>query len=487
MKDNLFKKFLSFSYGSWIGFVIGFLGTMIMTRILLPEDFGKASMFTLTLNASMIFTIFGTDQAFVRFFYEEREENRGGLLYNCLKIPLIISVIVSFFIIMFNRKISFFLFEEENLIASIMLVLAILTRVLYRYGTLVIRMQQKGNLFSILEIFNRSLSLIILLGLYYLLGPSYEIIIYSTVVNLLLLTLVSIYFEKNYWDFKSFSIANLKHSKKEIFNFSYPLVLTTLITWLFQSFDKIAIKHWSNFEELGLYAAAFKIVALLSIFQTAFSTFWTPVCYENFEKDPENKKIYEKMSKIISFTMFFVAVLSIAGKDIIVFLLGKNYREAANIMPFLVFMPIMYTVSETTVIGINFYKKPKWHFLIASVSCLVNILGNWLLVPRYGAIGAAISTAFSYIVFFSLRTQISLKYYKVNYGLKKVYIMILIISTYAIYSVINSSFYLNLLTGFGILIFMLILYHKELVKAYNKFFKNNNSIFRKTKNKKEQN
>lgn len=481
MKDNLFKKFLSFSYGSWIGFVIGFLGTIIMTRILLPEDFGKASMFTLTLNAFTIFTIFGTDQAFVRFFYEEREENRGGLLYNCLKLPIVIALIITLLIFIFNRQITIFLFEEENLIVGLILAIGIITQVLYRYGTLVIRMQQKGNLFSVLQILKRVFDLIFFLLLYFLLGKSYEIIIYSNVISLIILTTMSIIFEKNYWNPQNYVKANLKHSKTEIIKYGYPLALTILITWLFQSFDKIAIKQWSNFEELGLYAAAFKIVALLSILQTTFSTFWTPVCYETFQKNPQNKTFFQNMSKLIAFIMFFVAILSIAGKDIIIFLLGKSYRDAANIMPFLVFMPIMYTLSETTVIGINFYKKPKWHILIASVSCLTNIIGNWILVPNYGAIGAAISTAFSYIVFFSLRTQISLKYYKVNYGLKKVYVMILVISIYAIYSIINSNFYLNLLTGFGILTFMLILYYKELTKAYNKFFKNNNSIFRKNK------
>jgi len=50
MKENLIKKFLSFSYGSWIGLVIGFFSTMLTTRILSPQDFGKVSMFTLAIK-----------------------------------------------------------------------------------------------------------------------------------------------------------------------------------------------------------------------------------------------------------------------------------------------------------------------------------------------------------------------------------------------------------------------------------------------------
>ena len=475
MNDNLFKKFLSFSYGSGIGLIIGFLGTMITTRILLPEDFGRASMFTLALNISMIFVLFGTDQSFVRFFYEEVEVNRGRLLYNCLKIPLVLSLIISGIILAFNRKISLLLFEKENFTAIIMLIIGILAQVLYSYSTLVIRMQQKGNLYSILEIISRTLSILTALILYFIMGPSYEIIIYSTVINLVILTAFSILNEKKYWSLENSISTKLVHSKKDILNFGSPLVLTMLITWLFQSFDKIAIKHWSSFDELGLYAAAFKIVALVSVLQGTFSTFWTPVAYEKFEKEPENKYFYEKMSKIITFAMLFVAVLSIAGKDIIVLLLGKNYREAVSIMPFLVFMPIMYTISETTVIGINFYKKPKWHILIALSSCVINLLGNWILVPKYGAIGASISTAFSYVVFFTMRTQISLIYYKVHYGLKKLYFMLLVISIYAVFSIFTTSFYMNILSGLGVILILVFVYKKDLVKGYQ--FINKQEIF----------
>ena len=461
MKDNLLKKFISFSYGSWIGLIIGFITTLITTRILSPSDFGKSSMFALTMNVCMIFVIFGTDQAFVRFFYEERKEKRGGLLYNSLKISLTVAIIVSLLIILFSKQITLFLFDEESLMLSIFLVIAILFNFFYRYGTLVIRMQHKGNRFSILEILNKLFNLILILIFALFVGNTYKIIIYSTVVTLILLTIISVLFERDFWSIRNFKVNDLKHSKIEIIKYSYPFVLTILITWLFQSFDQIAIRHWSTFEELGLYAAAFKIVALLSVLQVTFSTFWTPVCYEHFEKTPNNKSLYRNTTKIITFIMFLVAIITIAGKDIIVYLLGSDFKEAAKIMPFLVFMPIMYTISETTVIGINFYKKTKWHIFISLVACIVNIIGNWLLVPNYGALGASISTAFSYIVFFSLRTLISLKYYKVYYDLRRIYFMILILTVYSIYSIINLNFYLNILAGFCSFLFMVLVYYKD--------------------------
>lgn len=467
MNNRLLKKFLSFSYGNWIGLIIGLLGTMVTTRILDPEHFGRASMYTLALNVSMLFIMFGTDQSFVRFFYEEKEENRGGLLYNCVITPIIISFFLGV-VILFNwDTVSTLLFDEENFLVIVLLIVGVIAQTLFRYGTLVIRMQQKGSLYSNIEIANKTLNIATLLLFYFLFGASYIIIIYSVVLNLIILSIYTIFKEKNYWHFNNLRKENLMHSKLEIIKFGSPLVLTSLVYWLFQSFDKIAIKHWSSFDELGLYAAAFKIVALVTVLQTSFSTFWTPVAFEKFQNNPEDKSFFSNMAKSITIAMFFVAIVSIMGKDVIVYLLGENYKQASNIMPFLVFMPLLYTISETTVIGINFLKRPRWHIVIASISCIVNIIGNWLLVPSYGAIGASVSTALAFCVFFSLRTLISYRFYKVDFGIRKLYFMLVLLFSYAFYSIYTTSFTGNIVAGILIFLILILLYKKEIIRMKN--------------------
>lgn len=468
--NNLLKKFLSFSYGNWLGIIIGIISTPVITRILSPEDFGKASMFTLAINILMIFIVFGTDQSFVRFFYEEKDSKRGGLLYNCLKLPFVLMGITTFLILVFYKKISILLFDEANLKIIIVLVIGIFFQAIYRFGVLVIRMQQKGHLFSLLQLLQKILNFILILFLFELIGAKYEIIIYAMVISIGILSVFSIFKEKKFWSIKNINLKNLKHNEIEIIKYSAPLVVTTLITWLFQSFDRIAIKQWSGLEELGLYVAAFKIVALLNIIQTTFTTFWTPVCYEHYEKSPNDKEFYKKMNRIITIAMLLIGLGSIMFKELLMILLGKEYKEAIKIMPFLIFMPIMYTISETTVIGISFYKKNKWHILISGISCIVNIVGNWLLVPRYGAVGAAISTAFSYIVFFSMRTFISLKYYKVDYGLKKFYSVLVLIILYSFLHLINNSKVFLDFIGVIILCIGYIIYRKD-IRIYKIFSK----------------
>jgi O-antigen/teichoic acid export membrane protein len=72
-------------------------------------------------------------------------------------------------------------------------------------------------------------------------------------------------------------------------------------------------------------------------------------------------------------------------------------------------MPTLYTLSETTVVGIAYSRKTYYNLLISGVIAVINIVGNSILVPRFGALGAAASTGISYIFFFILRSVIGNK------------------------------------------------------------------------------
>jgi O-antigen/teichoic acid export membrane protein len=464
---DLFKKFISFSYGGWISLFIGIGSSMITTRILSPDIFGRTTMYTLAINLLMVLIILGTDQAFVRFFYEEEDNNRTQLLYNCLKIPMILFIIIALLIFWNCKSVAQYLFDESNELYSAFLIAGLFFNIVNRFGILVVRMHQKGRLYSNLQILNKLLNTVLIVVIYFLIGERIEVIIASTIITLFTVSSVSIISERKFWKKDKCTCDRMTINTKDIVKFSYPFMFTTLVFWLFQSFDKIALREWSTFYELGLYSASFRIIALITVIQTTFTAFWSPICYEHYKKNPEDTHFFEKMNSIISFAMLAIGIITIAFKDVIVLLLGSDYRATANIMPFLVFIPVMYTISETTVIGINFKKKTNWHVIIATISCTSNIIGNMILVPRYGAVGASASTAFSYILFFLARTVVSSQFYKIEFNLSKIFLFIALISMYAIYSILIDNIIYNLIIGVVLLVLLMIFYNYEIKYGFN--------------------
>lgn len=183
---------------------------------------------------------------------------------------------------------------------------------------------------------------------------------------------------------------------------------------------------------------------------------------EHYTNDPEDRKFYQQGNQVITVVMFFIGLSLILVKDVFAILLGEKYREAAYILPFLIFDPIMYTISETTVSGLVFMKKSKQQVLVSAGACLINIIGNTILVPQYGCQGAAISTGLSYIVFFTLRTFLSNRYFYVDYKLKKFYLLTVVVVAYAFYNTFV-KFNAGAVVGYIICLFVLILLYKNTV------------------------
>ncbi|WP_461614112.1 oligosaccharide flippase family protein [Clostridium sp. Marseille-QA1073] len=471
-KNNLFKKFLSFSIGSWIAIIIGFIQAPLVTRLIGPYDLGGFEIFGMYTSVAMACIICGTDSAFIRFFYDEDEKYRKNLLFNCLKIPFIANLFSILFLIIFGNAISSYLFEGNKRII-ILLGLHTTFLILNRFSTTIIRMKQKGKTFSALVVAQKISNLIFIIVYSISYGSDFMTLAYASFFSNLVVTLIAILVELDIWN--PFTLKKYQNGKtqKEILSYGFPLAFTTLISILFQLTDKGTIEYFCGRTEVGIYGSAGFVIVLIDIVKNSFSTFWTPVAFEKYKKEPENVRFFEDVNQIITIVMFLGGILLILFRDVIIFILGPEYRTARFIIPFLTLMPIMYTISETTVIGINFLKNPKAHIHISVVCCILNLIGNIILVPIYGGKGAAISTGLSNIIFFIMRTFISLKHFKVNYHLKKFSIMTLAFSSYILYATFNKANMTYIFIGIGELLLLYFLYKDYInrgVLAFNKSY-----------------
>ncbi|MFD0767740.1 oligosaccharide flippase family protein [Bacillus sp. CGMCC 1.60114] len=463
-KNNLLKKFIEYALGSGIVLLLGFISAPLNTRLFTPEEYGRFSMFLMYANIINIIILMGLDQSFVRYFYIEKG-NQTRLLYRSLKIPFLVCSLVTIVTIIFNKQISMSLFGTYNSQLVILFTINNFAMLLNRFSLLVIRMQQKGRLYSTVQVGQKLSNIIAILLLFIPLNSSFLTLIYAFVFSNIIASIVAIILEKELWEISKQKVKSkrLNTSTKELLQFGIPLVFTLLITWLFQSADRLFIQHYRGYTELGLFSAAFSIIALLNAVQGAFTTFWVPVAYERYEKDNNSQDFFKKVTSIVAFFMFFIGIMIIFFKDMIIFILGENFRAASNIMPFLVFMPLMYTISETTVLGINFKKKSYYHITIALLSAGVNVIGNFLLVPKLGATGAALSTGVAYIFFFSIRTFISTRLYQVNFDLKRIYLMTACLLVFTFYATFNSFDLYYFLIGVLNIGMLVVLYRNDIL------------------------
>lgn len=457
-KSKIFKHFAIIGSGTLVNMFVGLITTPLITRLVAPIEYGRLSIFNMYSSIAVMILCLGLDQALVRFYYEHEDNNgRQALLFKCIKFPIILSIVISICIIVASAF-NIIQFEFDSFVVILLCVFN-LSEVLYRFCFILLRLEYKSKLLSTVNVIKKIsyVSLAVPL-LFFLDGNDLYILVISTVFSSIVCLVMSIVWQKEIWNFKNLNEKKCVISMKELLKYAYPYIISMGITTLFQAIDKISLNRYCTYYEVGIYSSTMTLVHIMGIVQTTFNSLWHPMAVEHYTKNPNDRSFYKKGNQVITVIMFFFGLSVILVKDVFSLLLGEKYREAAFILPFLIFNPIMYTVSETTVMGIVFKKKSKMQVVVATGACITNIVGNTILVPRLGCQGAAISTGISYIVFFLLRTFISNKYFYINFNLGKFLIITMMTILYALYNSFHMFSFVNVIAYLICVVILVVLY-----------------------------
>lgn len=401
--EGLLKKLGQFSIGPIVGALIGFITVPIITYFISPEEYGKSSMFTLAISILQLFVFLGMDQAYTKRYYET--VNRSKLLTNAIFPAFILVMAIDLGLFLGKGKVAELLFgSSEEIICVYALIIILPGLAIEKFALMDIRMQQRGVLYSVMSILLKTLTLICIVTLFVQYQKSFRAIVFGTTVAQLLYSGILLFCVR-----KSFIIrASLLDwlEIKSLLKFGLPIVPVSIIGWALSGMDKVMLRGFCDYSELGMYEVAFKVVNIIGIAQTCFTSFWVPVAHQ-WNNDNVDKERFVYIGRLISLAMTGIFVLVLLFKNVIFFILADDYGQAANIVPFLLIYPIMYTVSEVTVMGIYFKEKTLNLLFVSLAASIVNIALNCILIPKAGAIGASIATGVSYTVFFWIRTLIS--------------------------------------------------------------------------------
>lgn len=397
------QKFIGFSVGPVVGAFLSFITIPLTTYFISPAEYGKASMFMLFQMIFATFLFLGVDQAYTREYHAAK--NKLGLFQNALLLPLILAFLTLFITLILPTAVSKLLFgSANNVIPAVLFGVMIIFMVIERFILLSIRMQEKALEYSLLNIFVKFAILVLTLIFVFFIRRDFLAVVYSAVFGQILGDLYLLFRYRNLFNLKHFSLDN--RLLRGMIAFGLPIVVATSLSSLLNSLDRLSLRAWSDFYQIGIFTATLKIAAALSIIQTSFTSFWVPTAYRWYAEG-KDIRYFKIVSDSILLGMSVLAVGILIFKELIVALLSSGYADSRYIIGFLCLQPIIYTVSETTCLGIVFSKKSYLSIWVGLIALIPNIVINVLLVPEYGAVGAAMATSVSYIFFFVARTYFS--------------------------------------------------------------------------------
>ncbi|HFI0462990.1 TPA: lipopolysaccharide biosynthesis protein [Streptococcus suis] len=401
------KKFLNrllgFSLGPILGALISFFLVPLLTAFIPAAEYGKASLFSTLITILPFYIFLGLDQAYTREFQEN--EDKRNLLQQAAILPLGLGiglVVISF---IFSSELSTWLFGSEDYPQIVFLGgIWVLATILERFFLLSLRMQDQAFVYST---YNLILKInVFLVSMFFIaIGwRDFQVIVYGLLLGQLLGDLVLFWQHRYYFKFSGFHID--WPLIKRMIQFGLPIMVAVNLTNSLSAVDNLFLKQYRTMEEIGIYSVALKIMAVIGIVKTAFTSFWVPTAYRWYQEQKE-MKYFKFISDAVLFVLTAMFFALLVFKSWIVLIVGEEFRQVQYLLGLMAFPHMMYTLSETTNLGIVFSRKTQFNILVSIAAFIPSVLLNYLLTPRYGFVGAATASFVAYLMFYFFRTYFS--------------------------------------------------------------------------------
>ena len=393
------------SFGSKL---LTFLLVPLYTAVLSTEEYGIADLITSTSNLLIFAATICIADAVMRFAIDSEQERFGVLRFG-ITVVLIGSSIIGCLILLFaiinpiNWDPYYYLF----------LYLIVLTSPLNSVLSNYLRAIDKVYAVAINGIIITATTVIsnLLLLLVFKLG------IYGYLISFVLSHVIGALYccEVIYrYDRKSFSQKCEKQKGRRMLKYSFPLIFNGIAWWMNGSLDRYGIALFYGASLNGLYAVASKIPTILNVFNQIFMSAWNLSAIKEYGGDDKSgffSGMYAAYNLVLLTGCSILIMLNIPLARV---LFAKDFFKAWKYSSVLVISTVFSALSSFVGSIFSAVKNSRIFAVSTVIAAVINAGLNLVLIPPYGALGAAIATAISFMAVWLIRYICALKYIKLS-------------------------------------------------------------------------
>lgn len=422
IKDILSKSSKVFTLRV-ISIISGFYLMYLITSIYGSEGMGVFSLSQTILMIMVMFSVFGTDTASLKYSAEYFSKNNYNKLnsfyFRILKFVLILSIGFSIIIFFTKEEISVF-FNEQLLSQSLFFIsLSILPMSFININSESLRGVREYNLYtSIRYVLIPLFTILFIYILYNSNNIDFLIPIKAYVLSIYLISFISfIFWFKKIKFFKY--ISNINSNLNELFKFSFPVLISNSMLLLIQWVDIIILGYFETSNIVGIYSVIMKIslfssiilFSINSIVASEFSRLYS------LRKMDDLKLIIRKSSKVIFFITIPILIFIVCFSKFILGYFGTEFVAANKTLYILIIGQFINIVCGSVGYILMMTEKQNIFKNIMIFSTCINIIMNIILIPIYSINGAAIASSISLILW----NILSFSYIYKNYNISTIW------------------------------------------------------------------
>ena len=382
-----------------IGNAILLLGiNLIVARLYRSEMVGILALISSILVITSIFSQLGTTQSILRMVPEYTQKGSASVARVVIhKMALLISIIsplISLLLVIgaFGWR---YLFPDKPIQVTIFLVTALFLPFfsLSRLYTEALRALNKTRLYALAHLLPSLINLILLVFLILLIkDPDLPVWAFFG-SGMLVFFITWILVKRNEPTNLSAGSHSVTPTIKEITSISIPMGITTAMLLIIANFDIILLGFYLPENEVGLYSIASRLALLTGFIISSINAVSAPQFSElNFsDQKPKLLSLAIKSSRIIFWSSFPILLLLIFGGRFFLGLFGREFVVGYPILVVLVVKEFVNAIGGSVGLYLSMTGSHIIYRNIILIATVINVLLNFLLIPLFGMIGAAVA------------------------------------------------------------------------------------------------
>lgn len=416
-KNTSYKNILAHSSVYMLGIMlskaVGFLMLPIYTRYLVPADYGIIELLMLTIDIISYFIGMGLANSALRFYYDyDNEQDSNEVISTALIFGLSASLVGFGSLIFFSDTAANLILgssEYSKYFTTVFIGMMFFSGI--ELPLIFLRAQQKSVKFVTVNL--------VRLGLQLSLNILFVIILEMGVMGVLLASASSsiiISFYLIVVTFRETGVRFSMHKLNQMVKFGYPLILDNLGAFIITYTDRYFLMAYSSLTEVGLYSLGYKFgMLVMMLLLYPFHQYWSAEMFAVAKRD-DAQKVFKDFFTYSTFTsILFCLGISIYVREVIVLMSAEAYWSAYVVVPVICLAYILSGMYRFVLCGILIEKKTKYLAYATVLAMLVSLAMNFVLVPRYGAMGASISVCSAFFVRFLATYIISQRIFPIRY------------------------------------------------------------------------
>ncbi len=388
--------------GTVVGKFFSFFSKIVLGRHYGPEQYGIYVMFLTILSISTVVATLGMGEGVVRFigYLKGKRKRYDHIIISSLFAVSLTAILVTAFVYTMKDTIAIRLLHNPDASSAILAgLLAIFLSPLIAIEVAVLRGIERAKTVALISNAGIPAGVLTVAVLSALLNLNIKAVVFGVGVVYLFIFLSYSTIIKKCVEIKRL-VPDFK-TVKMLIGFSAPLAVTSIIALVMAWTDTVMLGYFYGSKVVGVYNVAVPIAKQLSMFLGFIAFIYGPFCSSLYARNKisEIGRIYQILTKWVMFgALPLFVIVFVFPKAVINILFGHDYLAAASALRILSFAFLI-----NVMLGLNGYTlivfgNTRFLFFAGLVGGTTNILLNYLLIPRYGMVGAAVASATAIII-----------------------------------------------------------------------------------------